>query len=133
MGVYKEHFSMPYGVAEVVRETSLGDGYRGELGAGSFRHLPCDRRLIVSAVLEGKRKSTNRRPSVASHQGQYTAGIDTAAQVAADRNIGPHTQADGFIQDGKESFRIFLILERRDAALFGKIEIPVSMSRDAPG
>src|SRR5690349_5829922 len=103
MGVRKERFSMPYGIAEVLRQTRLGDGYGGELGTCVLRHLLRDRRFIVSAMVERKRKSTDGRRGVARHKRQYRAGIDPTAEITADRDIGTHTQADRFIQDGKEA------------------------------
>src|SRR4051794_36314065 len=124
MGVSEKGFAMPDGIAEVPRETGLGDRYRGELGTCSFRHLLRDWRLIVSVVVEREGESTNRRPGVTGHEGQHTARINPTAEVAADANIGPHSKADGLIQDGKELFCVFMILARLDGMLFGIIEIP---------
>ena len=104
---------MPDRVGEVVGEVGLADRDGMELGAGARRHLARDRALVVVGAVEGQREGADRIAAVARREAQHGAGVDAAAQVAADRHVGAQPQAHRLVERVPERLGVLGVGTRR--------------------
>ena len=63
-----------------------------------------------------------------AREADHRAGVQPAAEVAADRDIGPQTQTDGLVQDIPEALGILGIVDGARALVGARVvEVPVPM------
>ena len=98
VGVEAKRLRVPGRVREVVGEVVLTDRHRVVLGPGSAGHLPRDHALVVVRPVEGQREGPDRAGQVLRGEADHRAGVQPAAEVAADRNVGPQPQAHRLVE-----------------------------------
>jgi hypothetical protein len=133
MGVEAHRLALGDGIGEMVRQILLPDRDRIECGAGLLGHLLRDRALVIVAAVKGQGEGTDRLAMVPCRKAEHRAGIETAAQIAADRNIGPEAQADRLLERVPELGRVIGVGALRPRRIgLGIVEIPIAHHLDVP-
>ena len=131
--VEAERLGLPGRVGEVVGEVGLADRDRVEVGPGVRRHLAGDRPLVVVGPVEGQREGPDRIAAVRRRQAQHGAGVDPAAEVAADRHVGPEAQPDRLVQRVPEPLGVLGVGADRPVVVGRRVvEVPVADQPDLP-
>ena len=133
MGVEAKRLGLPGRIGEVVGEVGLPDRDRVELGPGACRHLAGDGPLVVAGPVKGQGEGPDRIAAVRRRQAQHGAGVDSTAEIAADRHIGPEAQADRLVQDVPESLRVLGVGANRSVLVgLRVVKVPVADQPDLP-
>ena len=126
VGVDAEGLGLEDGVGEVVGEIVLMDGYGEEVGAGSGRHLFRLFLLVVLCTVEGEGEGADGFRVMFRREAEDGAGVEAAAEIAADGDIGAKTKPHGFLEDvAKFGGVVGIGALRRGGGGAGVVEVPV--------
>ena len=133
MGVDEERLGLPDRVGESVGEVGLPDRDRMEVGPGVRRHLAGDGPLVVVGPVEGQREGPDRLGQVRRGQTQHGAGVEPAAEVAADRHVGAKAEPDRLVQGVAEPLGVLGVGADLPGVIGHRvIEVPVADQPDLP-
>ena len=97
-------------------------------------HLAAHRSFVVVGAVEGQREGADRIAMMARGEAEHGAGIEAAAEIAADRHIGAQPEANRLFQRvpklGRHSRH--RSADGRVALRAGIIEVPVAGELDVP-
>ena len=82
----------------MIREIVLADRDGMELGADAGRHLARFSFFVVVGPIEGQRERPDRIGMMPGGQSDHGAGIEPAAQIAADRHVRAQPQTDRLLE-----------------------------------
>ncbi len=85
-------------VGKVIREIVLPDGDREKFRAHLGRHLARFFLLVVVGAIEGQGEGADRIGMMFRREPENRAGIETAAEITAHRNVGAQAEANRFLQ-----------------------------------
>src|SRR4051794_13354568 len=112
----------------MISEIVLPDRDRHELGADSGRHLLGLSFLVILRGVEGQSERPDRAWMMPCGKTQYRAGVETAAEITADRHIRPQAHPYGVIQRGTEFRRVVGIGTTCRVGIRSRVvEIPVPL------
>src|SRR5262245_32083226 len=102
MRIDAKRLGMRDGIGEMIRQIVLLDGDRVELGAGLCRHLPGDWFLVILLPVETQGEGPYGAGMVLCCETKHRAGVQAAAQVTSNGNIGAKTNANRLLQTVSE-------------------------------
>ena len=109
----QKRLGLMHGIGEMIREIVLADRDRMELGAGQRRHLARLHFFVVFGPIEGEREGADRIGMMPGGEAEDRAGVESAAQIAADRHVRAQAHAHSFLEHLGETRRGSPASERR--------------------
>ena len=98
VGIEAERLRLRDRIGKMIGQIVLPDRDGEEFRAGLRRHLPGFSFLVIFGAVEGQGEGANRFAVMSRRQAEDRTGVEPAAEVAADRNVGAQTDANRLFQ-----------------------------------
>ena len=93
-----ERLRLCYRIGKMICQIVLPDRDGAELRTGLRSHLRGDLSLVIFGAVEGQREGADRFAVMSCRQAEDRTGVESAAQVTADRNVGAQANANRLFQ-----------------------------------
>src|SRR5215469_8468238 len=126
-----EIFRTSGGVGEVIRQIILADWNWEELSARFYCHLSGNLALVVLSPIKAESESSNRSSMMPCRQPKHSARVQSSAEVASHRYVGPQTNPHRLFQGITKLRGILGIRPQRCGAISrGIVEVPILTQLD---